>query len=488
MAPRWRSVGEPWPEDTAGTASTKRQRRRQADPPLLALRLGPFTAAYLVAAREPQLAELLAATGEATDAGFYARWLKARGGCPAAAADAVLAHAAWRREFVGAAAAEAAGEAGSGAGGALGIPEDSIADELAAGKVFLQGRDAAGCPVVVVKAARHDMGRRDLRRTKRLIAYVLDNACAAADPAAKPAGQICCLFDLSGLRPRNLDVKVLLAIFELLQQHYPERLNRRVLFFLNAPFLFWGVWRVVAPFVHAATRRKIHFVAGRGAARALAERIPPQVLPAEYGGGAELVPIDAAVAARRRQQQEQAAGGGASAAVSAAASASAGGLAGRQARAAAALRRRAGGALGAAGRFVSHKVARPVGGAAAGAARALRHHHAQLLRRGSGHGGGAQPGRQLPLSGQAQALLAQVVLRHVLLMGLLLRMLSRLVLRRAPPAPSPSAAAGGGKSTAPCPAADGDGCGGEQGAASPAGPPGAEAAAAEPAGAAGPQA
>ena len=42
------------------------------------------------------------------------------------------------------------------------------------------------------------MGRRDLRRTKRLIAYVLDNACAAADPAAKPAGQICCLFDLSG--------------------------------------------------------------------------------------------------------------------------------------------------------------------------------------------------------------------------------------------------------------------------------------------------
>lgn len=42
----------------------------------------------------------------------------------------------------------------------------------------------------------------------------------AANPpclrAARPAG----------LRPRNLDAKALLAIFELLQNHYPERLSR----------------------------------------------------------------------------------------------------------------------------------------------------------------------------------------------------------------------------------------------------------------------
>lgn len=30
----------------------------------------------------------------------------------------------------------------------------------------------------------------------------------------------------AGLRPRNLDVKVLLSIFDMLQQHYPERLDR----------------------------------------------------------------------------------------------------------------------------------------------------------------------------------------------------------------------------------------------------------------------
>jgi hypothetical protein len=42
------------------------------------------------------------------------------------------------------------------------------------------------------------MGQRDLRQTKRLIAYVLDSACAAADPQLNPAGRICCLFDLAG--------------------------------------------------------------------------------------------------------------------------------------------------------------------------------------------------------------------------------------------------------------------------------------------------
>ena len=59
----------------------------------------------------------------------------------------------------------------------------------------------------------------------------------------------CCDRDLStatlhaGLRTRNLDVKALQAVFELLQAHYPERLH--ALWFLNAPFIFWGVWRMV---------------------------------------------------------------------------------------------------------------------------------------------------------------------------------------------------------------------------------------------------
>lgn len=44
-----------------------------------------------------------------------------------------------------------------------------------------------------------------------------------SDPLTHPLSH-----SLAGLRPRNLDVKALLAIFEMLQQHYPERLDRWV--------------------------------------------------------------------------------------------------------------------------------------------------------------------------------------------------------------------------------------------------------------------
>lgn len=101
----------------------------------------------------------------------------------------------------------------------------------------------------------------------------------------------------AGLGFRNLDAKALAAIFELLQLQYPERLAR--LYFINAPLIFNAVWTVVSPIVSANTRQKIRFVGGRSGRSTLAAAVPLSVLPAEYGGAAELIPVEEAVAARR---------------------------------------------------------------------------------------------------------------------------------------------------------------------------------------------
>lgn len=47
-------------------------------------------------------------------------------------------------------------------------------------------------------------------------------------------------------------------IFALLQQHYVEHLDR--LYMVNASSIFWGLWRVVAPFIDPVTRAKVVFV------------------------------------------------------------------------------------------------------------------------------------------------------------------------------------------------------------------------------------
>lgn len=74
---------------------------------------------------------------------------------------------------------------------------------------------------------------------------------------------------------RNMDVGALTSVFELLQQHYPERLSQ--LWFLNAPWIFWGLWKVVKPFIHEATRQKIVFLSGPEKQRMLDEHIPAHV-------------------------------------------------------------------------------------------------------------------------------------------------------------------------------------------------------------------
>lgn len=100
----------------------------------------------------------------------------------------------------------------------------------------------------------------------------------------------CCMCDVymhaAGLRMKNLDVGALQAVFEVLQQHYPERLGE--LWFLNAPFIFWGLWRVVSPFIQQATKEKIKFLSGRDRERMLQQYIPQDVSPLSVGPGVNL--------------------------------------------------------------------------------------------------------------------------------------------------------------------------------------------------------
>ena len=279
--------------------------------------------------RDPLFFSKLEETGETPDDTLLQRWLEYKQNDVEATADALSAHAAWRIAFITEARLVAAQRGLPPTHHRL--PEGSVSEELSANKVFLQGHDRYGHPVVVIKAAGHDMRTRDLTETNRLIAYTLDNASLAGDLSKDPNGRLCCIIDLLGLAPRNCDYKALLAIFEMLQSQYPERLA--TLFFIDAPFIFWGVWRIVSPFVPERTRAKLKFISGEAGRDELRERMERSVLPKEWGGDAELVPIESAVIELLMDKHKHE---------------------GHSVR----------GAAGAAGRFVALRVFKPVAGAA----------------------------------------------------------------------------------------------------------------------------
>ncbi|KAL0037273.1 hypothetical protein WJX79_009391 [Trebouxia sp. C0005] len=159
------------------------------------------------------------------------RWLKAEKYSVSKAEKRLRAHAQWRKEYV-----------------PLGrIEESEILPELEADKTFLQGCDK------------------------------------------NPTGKTCAIFDLRGLGFDAMDRPVLQAVFDLLQNHYPERLGK--LWMYEAPTMFWTLWHLVSPFIDPETKQKVVFVNSKSAISEFQKAIDPSVLPTDYGGQAELIPL-----------------------------------------------------------------------------------------------------------------------------------------------------------------------------------------------------
>ena len=240
-------------------------------------------AALLAALRADGTAALLTSTGEVLDDACVARWVRARKDDLALAGSCLRAHAAWRAAEVGP--------------GHPTFDEASLAPVLDPPRIFLQGLDDRGRPVLLIRVRFHTRGRAE--ETARLVGYALDAAYAAAVRSPHPANpgrRLVLLLDLRGFRLAAADPRALGSLATMLTNHYPERLDQ--FYMVGAPAVFWGLWRLMQPFIVPGVKAKIRFVRG-SAPPELAAFIPPDVLPADMGGGAQFVPVEAAVAAAR---------------------------------------------------------------------------------------------------------------------------------------------------------------------------------------------
>ncbi|MBA0552522.1 hypothetical protein Golob_023324 [Gossypium lobatum] len=228
--------------------------------------------------------------------GALRRFLRARDLDVEKASNMFLKYLNWKRNFV---------PNGS-------ISPSEIRHEIQQNKMFLQGWDKKGRPIALLLAARHfqhEGGVDEFKRTyftfqtstnsqnvlvdddfefslTGFIVYLFDKIITRMPPGQE---KFIVIGDLKGWGYANSDIRAYLAALSLVQDYYPERLEK--LFVVHAPYIFMTAWKVVYPFIDPKTRKKMIFVDNKSLKSTLVEEIDESQLPATLGGKLELVPI-----------------------------------------------------------------------------------------------------------------------------------------------------------------------------------------------------
>ncbi|KAI4304879.1 hypothetical protein MLD38_040338 [Melastoma candidum] len=198
------------------------------------------------------------------------RFLRARDLDVEKASNMLLKYLSWRKSFV---------PNGS-------ISASEIPNELAQDKLFMQGTDKLGRPIVVVHGFKHKPSKSTLEEFKRFVVFSLDKICSRM-----PSGQekFVAIGDLHGWGYTNSDIRGYLASLSILQDCYPERLGK--MFIIHVPYVFMTAWKMVYPFIDSRTKKKIVFVENKKLTHTLLGDIDESQLPDIYGGKLSLVPI-----------------------------------------------------------------------------------------------------------------------------------------------------------------------------------------------------
>ncbi|KAJ3709109.1 hypothetical protein LUZ61_012814 [Rhynchospora tenuis] len=166
------------------------------------------------------------------------------------------------------------------------IFDEEVKNELAQDKLYMQGFDKTGRPLLVLYGGRHYYSKREMNEFKRYVTYCLEKICARMPEGHE---KFMCIGDLKGWGYSNCDIRAYLAGLDILQNYYPERLGKVVL--INVPSIFMKAWKIVYPFIDKHTREKIVFVDDKDLKTALLNDIDESQLPDVYGGKLQLVSI-----------------------------------------------------------------------------------------------------------------------------------------------------------------------------------------------------
>ena len=156
------------------------------------------------------------------------------------------------------------------------VDPKSCLGELIKGKTFLHGQDLDGNALVYHFCRKQDPSERDLQETVRSVVFWAEQC---ENPEFSKTGKITLLFVRSGISGRNADPKLAKAIAPILQNNFPERLDKILVY--PRDMSFNAMWFAAQFALDANTRMKVTPISDQ---YELFSYISPENLLAEFGG------------------------------------------------------------------------------------------------------------------------------------------------------------------------------------------------------------
>jgi hypothetical protein len=158
-----------------------------------------------------------------------------------------------------------------------------VAHELKRGYLFRHYQDKFHRPVLILRAARYLPSQIRVEEAERLVLYLLESGIRDMQPEVKG---FCMIADMKDVGLTNFSFPHFKHFAHLIQDFYPERLGSA--FIVNVSWVVKTMWVTAKPLLNQRTIEKIHFLETKEMKKLL-EVVDENVLPAEYGGTAQVI-------------------------------------------------------------------------------------------------------------------------------------------------------------------------------------------------------
>jgi len=165
------------------------------------------------------------------------------------------------------------------------ITAEEVRSELQnEGKMYRNGKDKQGRPIIYMRPAKDNTGSKDKDLKVKYLVYLMEKATRSMDESVGVERSIW-LIDYRGTSFYQVtamnNAKLAREVLEIVQNHYPERLGAA--YVINAPRIFEIFWKMVSPFLTDVTKSKLNVLKEEDLP-ILNNLIDPHILEEGFGG------------------------------------------------------------------------------------------------------------------------------------------------------------------------------------------------------------